>query len=89
MAGFCCQAPAGLRLGRDGLRQVVVVVQSYLMRIGYRALGLSKLFTPIKNAQSGSDAASFALWRRGAIPRLCVHGGGDGIRTRVQTRTWR
>lgn len=87
MPRFCCQAPGGLRLGRDGLRQVLVIVQSYLMRTGYRAHGLSKLITPIRNAQSGSDAASFALWRRGTIPRLCVRGGGDGIRTRVQTRT--
>lgn len=27
--GFCCQAPGGLRLGRDGVRQVFVVVDVY------------------------------------------------------------
>lgn len=47
VAGFCCQAPAGLRLGRfRDVRQVLIVVHVYKMRTGYRALGLSRSNSP-------------------------------------------
>ena len=89
VAGFCCQAPAGLRLRRDGrVRQVFVVVDSYVS-----ADWIPRPW-PVETIRPRHEhAVRFRILRlRGpkverSNSRLRVHGGGDGIRTRVQTRT--